>query len=352
MTSPLFTPITFRNLTLRNRIGVSPMCQYSSEDGFANDWHLAHIGAFAQGGAGMITMEATAVVPEGRITPADLGLWKDEHIAMLSRIAAFAKSQGAAIGIQLAHAGRKASMGVPWKGGKRLDAAQGGWTPVAPSAIPFLPEHAPPAELSLSAIGETRAAFVAAAKRAVKAGFQIIEIHAAHGYLLHEFLSPLSNKRKDVYGQDRRRLLNEIAEEIRKAVPAEIVLGTRLSCIDWAEGGIVIGDSIETARQLKKHGVDYIDCSSGALVPDARMTVGPGYQVPFARDIRAGAEIPTAAVGMITAAKQAEDIVRNGEADLVFLAREMLRDPHFALRAAKELGAPPPVPPQYERAYV
>jgi 2,4-dienoyl-CoA reductase-like NADH-dependent reductase (Old Yellow Enzyme family) len=352
MTTPsLFTPLTFRELTLRNRIGVSPMCQYSATDGFVSDWHMPHIGAFATGGAGLIIMEMTAVVPEGRITPGCLGLWKDEHIPALSRITAFAKSQGAAIGIQIAHAGRKASMDLPWKGGKRLLPGEGGWPVVAPSAIPFQPDHAPPAELSQAAIGEIRDAFVATALRAVKAGFQVIELHGAHGYLLHQFLSPLSNRRKDVYGQDRRRLINEIAEEVRRAVPKEIVLGARLSCIDWVEGGITLEDSIETARQLKKRGVDFVDCSSGALVHDAKMTVGPGYQAPFAKAVRDGAGVPTAAVGMITTPRQAEEIVAGGSADFVLIAREHLRDPHFALRAAKELGAQPPAPPQYLRAY-
>lgn len=351
MTTPLFSPFTLRNLTLRNRVGVSPMCQYSSHDGFATDWHLAHIGARAQGGAGLIVMEATAVAPEGRITPACLGLWKDEHIPMLSRITAFAKSQGAAIGIQLAHAGRKASMDVPWKGGKRLLKEAGGWQTLAPSPLPFSPDHEKPLEMSAADIDKLKADFVASALRAVKAGFQVIELHGAHGYLLHEFLSPLSNARTDKYGQDRVLLIVEIAAAVRKAVPDGIVLGARLSCVDWAPGGIEIADSVATAKRLKKEGVDFIDCSSGALVPDAKIPAGPGYQIPFAREIRAGAEIPTAAVGFITGAQQAEDIIRNGEADLVFLARAMLRDPYWAVHAARELGAEPPLPPQYARAY-
>jgi 2,4-dienoyl-CoA reductase-like NADH-dependent reductase (Old Yellow Enzyme family) len=327
------------------------MCQYSSEDGFANDWHLVHIGARAAGGAGLILMEATAVSPEGRITPACLGLWKDTHIPILARITDFAKNQGAAIGIQLAHAGRKASMEVPWKGGKRLSTAEGGWETVGPSAIPFLPEYALPTELSLAQIDALKKDFITAALRAVQAGFQVIEIHGAHGYLLHEFLSPLSNKRKDIYGEDRRRLLMEITTDIRKAVPESIVLGARLSCVDWAEGGLTLSDSIETAKELKKRGVDFIDCSSGALVANAKIPVGPGYQVPFSKEIRAQANIPTAAVGLITEAAQAEEIIKTGEADLVFLAREMLRDPYFPVHAAKTLGAELPVPPQYSRAY-
>jgi 2,4-dienoyl-CoA reductase-like NADH-dependent reductase (Old Yellow Enzyme family) len=299
-------------------------------------------------------MEATAVSPEGRITPGCLGLWKDAHIPMLSRIAAFSKSQGAVIGIQLAHAGRKASMDLPWRGGKRLDSAHSGWTPVAPSAISFNPEHAPPQALSLEDIARVKADFVAAARRAAEAGFQLIEIHGAHGYLLHEFLSPLSNKRADAYGgtpENRRRLIVEVAKEMRAAVPATMVIGARLSCVDWAPGGLEIADTVETAKALKAAGLDFIDCSSGALTPDAKIPVAPGYQVPFAKRVRAEAGIPTMAVGLIISPDQADDIVKNGEADIVLLAREMLRDPYFPVRAAAALGLKITPPPQYERGW-
>jgi 2,4-dienoyl-CoA reductase-like NADH-dependent reductase (Old Yellow Enzyme family) len=354
MTVPLFTPITFRGLTIRNRIGVSPMCQYSAEDGFASDWHLVHIGSRALGGAGLIIMEATGVQPEGRITPACTGIWKDEHIAPLQRVTEFAKHHGAAIGIQLAHAGRKASMASPFKGGQRITAAEGGWQTVAPSAIPFQPDFAPPHALTKDEIKQLVDDFVAAAKRAVRAGFQIIEIHGAHGYLLHEFYSPLSNKREDEYGgteENRFRLILDIARAIRAAVPQEIVLGARLSCSDWAEGGFTIDDSVRLSAALKKGGVDFIDCSSGALTPDAKIPVGPNYQVPFAKAIRDKAAIPTAAVGMINEPQQANDIILKGEADMVFLARAMLRDPYWALHAADVLGAEMDVPQQYLRGY-
>lgn len=351
MTAPLFTPFILRNLTLRNRIGVSPMCQYSSTDGFATDWHLVHIGARATGGAGLIIMEATAVSPEGRITPGCLGIWKDEHVPMLKRTVDFAKSQGAAIGIQIGHAGRKASCALPTAGGHKLPGKDGGWETIAPSAIPFRAEEPAPREMTPDDIARVKGDFVAGAKRAVEAGFDVIELHAAHGYLLHSFLSPLSNKREDKYGQDRRLLLMEIAEAVRAAIPDNIVLGTRLSAIDWLEGGLTIEDSIETAKQLKTRGVDFIDCSSGAILPGEKIAVGPGYQVQFAKAIREKAGIPAAAVGMITDAAQANAIVEKGEADLVFLAREMLRDPYFPLRAAKELEQKGPVPRQYTFAW-
>lgn len=354
MTAPLFTPITFRGLTLRNRIGVSPMCQYSSEDGFANDWHLVHLGSRAIGGAAMVMMEATGVTPEGRITPQCNGIWKDEHVEPLKRVTSFIKAHGAAAAIQLAHAGRKASTAAPWDGGKLVVTGNGGWQPVAPSAIAFNPEHAPPHALTVDEIKNTRDAFVAGARRAVKAGFDIVEIHGAHGYLLHEFLSPLSNQRTDEYGgteENRFRFMLETARAIRAEVPKEIVVGARLSCIDWKEGGLTIDDSVRLAALLKKEGVDFIDCSSGALVPDAKMTVGPNYQVPFAKEIRAKAHIPTCAVGLITDAHQANAIVADGEADMVFLARAMLRDPYWPVHAAETLGAELDIPAQYLRGY-
>jgi 2,4-dienoyl-CoA reductase-like NADH-dependent reductase (Old Yellow Enzyme family) len=352
--SALFSPLTFRNLTLRNRIGVSPMCQYSSEDGFATDWHMAHIGARAMGGAGLIIMEATGVAPEGRITPACLGIWDDAHIPQLQKIAAFAKSQGAAIGIQLAHAGRKASMDLPWRGGKQLDVAEGGWETLAPSPVPFAAGQRAPREMTEDDIADVKKKFVGAALRAVKAGFQVLELHGAHGYLLHEFLSPLSNMRTDGYGgtaENRRRLIVEIAAAVRAAVPGDIVVGARLSCIDWLPGGITVADSVETAKALKAVGVDFIDCSSGAIASGERIKTEPGYQLPFARDVRKGANVPVAAVGMITHAKQAEEIIASGDADMVFIARAFLNDPYFPLHAAQELGVEAPVPMQYARGF-
>ncbi len=354
MSVPLFTPITFRGLTIRNRIGVSPMCQYSSQDGFANDWHLVHVGSRALGGAGMIIMEATGVSPEGRITPLCHGIWKDAHVDYLKRITAFAIGHGAAIGIQLAHAGRKASMGAPWEGGKRLKKTDGGWTTVAPSPIPFMPEFDAPHEMTLDDIRRLKEDFVAGAHRAERAGFQIVEIHGAHGYLLHEFYSPLSNKRTDQYGgseENRFRLICEIARELRAELRPQTVLAVRLSCSDWAEGGVTIDDTVRLSAALKKEGVDFIDCSSGALTADAKIPVGPNYQVPFAKDIRDKAGIPTAAVGMINEPAQANDIIAKGEADMVFLARAMLRDPYWPLHAADVLGAEMDVPVQYLRGY-
>lgn len=349
--APLFTPLTLRHLTLRNRIGVSPMCQYSSTDGFANDWHLAHIGARAAGGAGLIIMEATGVTPEGRISPYCLGLWKDAHIEKLNAITEFAKSQGAAIGIQLAHAGRKGSMD---RGGKELGLTQGGWQTLAPSPIPFTPDLATPREMTAADIQKFIQDFADAAVRAVKAGFQIIEIHGAHGYLLHEFLSPLSNKRSDSYGgtrENRCRLILEVAEKIREVIPQDIVVGARLSCTDWTEGGITIEDSVYVSAELKKRGVDFIDCSSGFVTADAKVPFAAGFQVPFAAEIRKSAGIATGAVGVITDAKQADDIIRSGAADIVFLGREMLRNPYWAIQAAQILQQPLPVPTQYLRAF-
>jgi 2,4-dienoyl-CoA reductase-like NADH-dependent reductase (Old Yellow Enzyme family) len=338
----LFTPLTIRSLTLRNRIVVSPMCQYSSKDGFANDWHLVHLGSRAAGGAGLVFVEATAVAPEGRITPADMGLWNDEQIEMLARIARFIERMGAVPAIQLAHAGRKASCRPPFEGGARLKREEGGWDVAAPSAIPFVDGDPPPIPLDHAGIHAVVDSFAAAAQRAIAAGFRIIEIHSAHGYLLHEFLSPLSNNRDDEYGgslENRTRLVREVAATLRRVMPAGMPLFTRISCTDWAEGGWDVPQSIELARCLKLAGVDLIDCSSGALVRGAKIPVAPGYQVPFAAEIRKQAAISTGAVGLITEPAQAEEIITSGEADLVFLARGSLRDPYWPLR----LGADWPI---------
>jgi 2,4-dienoyl-CoA reductase-like NADH-dependent reductase (Old Yellow Enzyme family) len=350
----LFAPITFRGLTLSNRIVVSPMCQYSSEDGFANDWHLVHLGSRAVGGAGLVFTEATAVLPEGRITPNDLGLWKDEHIAPLARIVDFLHAHGAHAGIQLAHAGRKASMSRPWDGERHLSPAEQGWTNVAaPSPIAFSPRYAQPNELAAAEIADIPRAFAAAARRALTAGFDVIEIHAAHGYLLHEFLSPLSNQRTDNYGgsfENRIRLLLETVDVVRAELPERTPLFVRISCTEWTDGGFDLDQSVALARILKQHGVDLVDCSSGGNVPGATIPTGPGYQVPFAERIRREAGISTGTVGQITAPAQADQIVRSGQADLVLLAREMLRDPYWPLHAAQALGATIAWPAQYLRA--
>jgi len=349
--SQLFTPLSIRDISFNNRIVVSPMCQYSSRDGMADDWHLVHLGSRAVGGAGLVFTEATAVLPEGRISPSDLGIWKDEHIEGLRRIVKFVRSQGSEIGIQLAHAGRKASVAEPWNGGKLVK--QGAWTPVAPSAITFDEGYAAPAELTLEGIAQVIEAFKAAARRAMKAGFKVVEIHAAHGYLLHQFLSPLSNRRTDAYGglfENRVRLLMEVAGAVRAAWPAGYPLFVRISATDWVEGGWAIEDSVRLATLLKGVGVDVVDCSSGGLVPYAKIAVGPGYQVGFAARVRA-AGVMTAAVGMITEAAQAEAILVEGQADLIVMARQMLRDPYFPFHAADELGFSEIYwPLQYQRA--
>ncbi|HWE50078.1 MAG TPA: NADH:flavin oxidoreductase/NADH oxidase [Bryobacteraceae bacterium] len=350
----LFSPLKIRGIMLRNRIGVSPMCQYSCEDGFATDWHLVHLGSRAVGGAGLVIVEATAVEARGRISPGDLGIWKDEHIAPLARAAAFIEAQGSAPGIQIAHAGRKASTAAPWLGGATVGAENGGWKPVAPSPVPFKETDAPPAELSIAEIHGLTEAFQKAAKRALEAGFQVLEIHDAHGYLLHEFLSPLANRRTDQYGGDfenRIRFPVETMRAVRAVWPDSLPLFLRISSTDWAEGGWTIDDSVELARRAKTEGVDLIDCSSGAMVPWARIPVGPGFQVPFAEQIRREAGILTGAVGMITEPAQADAIVRSGQSDLVLIAREFLRDPYWALRAAKALGAEQAAPVQYQRAW-
>ena len=351
----LFQPLTVRSVTLRNRIGVSPMCQYSAEDGVANEWHFVHLGSRAVGGAGLVMVEATAVAPEGRITPGCLGLWSDKHIEPLARIAKFVKSHGAVAGIQIAHAGRKASADLPWKGGAHLSEAQDGWETIAPSAIPFggdLPKV--PRAMTEADIARVQNDFVEAAKRALAAGFEWLELHAAHGYLFNEFLSPLANHRTDKYGgsfENRIRLLLDTTRAVRKVWPDKLPLAVRISAIDWMPNGWQIEDSIALAKSLKAEGVDLMDCSSGGVVPDAKITVKPGYQVPFAENIRNGANIATAAVGFITEPKQADDIVRNGQADLVLLARQMLVDPYWPAHAAKTLGHKLTPPNQYARAW-
>jgi 2,4-dienoyl-CoA reductase-like NADH-dependent reductase (Old Yellow Enzyme family) len=347
----LLSPLTVRGVTLRNRIVMSPMCQYSADDGLANDWHLVHLGSRAAGGVGLVVVEATAVTADGRITPKDTGIWGDQHVEPLARIARFVKSQGAAAGIQLAHAGRKASCLPPWLGGALItDPAAGGWQPVGPSPVPFHDGNPPPRALDAAGIGGVVAAFEAAARRTVAAGFQVIELHAAHGYLLHEFLSPLSNRRTDEYGgslENRMRLTLRVADRIRKAIPAECPLFVRISATDWVDGGWDINQSVELSKKLKPLGVDLIDVSSGALVPTARIPVGTGYQVPFARRIRAEAGITTGAVGLITEPHHADEIVTGGDADLVFVGRELLREPYWALKAQHELGQEPTWPTQY-----
>ncbi|MGA2603207.1 MAG: NADPH dehydrogenase NamA [Verrucomicrobiia bacterium] len=352
----LFEPLKLRRLTLRNRIAVSPMCMYSSEDGFANDWHLVHLGSRACGGAALVMTEATAVEPEGRISPGDLGLWKDEQIEFLKRITTFIKSQGAAPGIQLAHAGRKASTYSPHVRPQKgyIPQEQGGWKPVAPSPIPFDATATVPSELSTDGIQRVVHRFVEATGRALEAGFELVEIHSAHGYLLNEFLSPISNHRQDAYGgsfENRTRLVREIVSAIRNIWPDDKPLFLRISATDWKEpDGWTIEQSVELAKTVKDLGVDLIDCSSGGLVPDAKVPAAPGYQVPFAEKIRREARIATGAVGLITFPDQADQIIRNGQADVVLLARQFLRDPYFPLHAAAELHVDIPWPKQYERA--
>ena len=351
----LFAPLQLRDVTLRNRIVVSAMCQYSSRDGFADDWHLVHLGSRAIGGAGIVFTEAAAVLPEGRISPDDLGIWKHEHVKMLARIFRFIADHGAAPGIQLAHAGRKASVNPPWKGGGPLAVADGGWLPiVAPSALPFAEGYAQPEALDQSGITRVVSAFADSARFALEAGCRIVEIHAAHGYLLHEFLSPLSNHRTDHYGgsfENRTRIVREVVEAVRRVWPDRYPLFLRVSSTDWTAGGWTIDDAVALAAQVKSRGVDVIDCSSGGNVKHATIPTGPGYQVPFAAQVKKDAGIATAAVGLITEAVQADAIIRSGQADLVLLARELLRDPYWALHAARQLGHVPDVPVQYRRAF-
>lgn len=349
----LFDQLDIRGIRLKNRIAVSPMCQYSSIDGFANDWHLIHLGSRATGGAALVIQEATAVSPGGRISPDDMGLWKDDQIGALERITRFIKKQGSVPGIQLAHAGRKASTQSPWKGGNVLKVADGGWITQAPSAIPFRETEPAPETMSLSDISQLRQDFKSATIRALEAGFQLIEIHGAHGYLINSFLSGLSNHRKDEYGgtfENRIRLLKEIVSDIRTIWPDNLPLFVRISTTDYVSGGWDLDSSIALAKILKKMGVDLMDCSSGGLVPNVKIPQGPGYQVPFAEAIRKESGIKTGAVGMITGAGQANDIIKFGKADIILIARESLRNPNFPLSAAKELGIDIDWPLQYLRA--
>jgi len=353
----LFEPFTLKSITLRNRIGVSPMCEYSSNDGVANDWHLVHLGSRAVGGAGLVIAEATAVSPEGRISPGDAGLWADKHIEPLQRINRFIKQHGAVAGVQLAHAGRKAATAAPWDGGDHLADEAGGWTPVAPSAIAFGDGlDRVPHELTIAEIAQVRDDFVSATRRALDAGYEWIELHSAHGYLSHQFLSPVANRRTDSYGgsfENRIRFLLETTRAVRAVWPERLPLTARLSCTDWIEGGWDIEQSVELSRRLKAEGVDLIDCSTGGIAPNVKIPVGPGYQVRFAEQVRREAGIATAAVGLITQPEQANEIVQSGKADLVLLAREFLRDPYWPAHAARALGhaAALPAPKQYARAW-
>ena len=353
MSHPLLSPLQLRSVSFANRIGVSPMCQYSAHDGFTSDWHLVHLGSRAQGGAGLVIVEASAVVPEGRISSADVGIWKDEHVPGLERIVRFIHSQGARVGIQLAHAGRKGGMAAPFAGERLLTAEEGAWQPVAPSALAFAAHYAEPRALDLDGIAEVVRAFGQAARRALEAGFDFVEIHAAHGYLLHQFFSPLTNKRTDAYGgsfENRTRLALEVTDAVRAEWPAHLPLFVRISATDWVEGGWSADESVELARHFREHDVDLVDVSTGGLVPDARIPVGPGFQVPFASRIRNEAGIATAAVGMITDPAQANAIVAEGQADLVLLARQMLRDPYWGVHAAAALEEQASWPAQYLRA--
>ncbi len=348
----LFEELEIRSVKFRNRIGVSPMCQYSSVYGQASDWHLVHLGSRAVGGAALVMVEATAVEARGRISPYDMGIWHDKQIDSLIPIASFVEAQGAVPAIQLAHAGRKAATQRPWDGGKPLSRQEGAWRPVGPSALPFGEGYQVPLALTEEEIQEITERFVEAAKRAVQAGFKLIEIHSAHGYLLHSFLSPLSNTRTDKYGgslENRMRLLLQVVSAVRKEIPEDMPLFVRISATDWVEGGWDLEQSIALAKKLAKSGVDLVDCSSGALVPHAKIPAAPGYQVPFAEAIKKEAGIKTAAVGMITEPQQANEIISAGKADMVFLAREMLRDPYWPRHAATALNYKMPWPKQYLR---
>ncbi|MCC6803877.1 MAG: NADH:flavin oxidoreductase/NADH oxidase [Anaerolineae bacterium] len=350
----LFEPFTLKGVTLRNRVGMSPMCQYSCVDGMATDWHLVHLGARAVGGAGLVIVEATAVEARGRISPHDLGIWSDAHVEPLARIAWFIRQQGAAPGIQLAHAGRKAGTQRPWQGHHPLSDAEGGWDPIAPSAVPFAENYRTPAEMTHDDIRAVQAAFRDAAARARDAGFEWLELHGAHGYLNHEFLSPVTNQRMDEYGggfENRIRFIIETVRGMKQVWADDKPFTVRLSCTDWIDGGWDVEDSVELARRLKEEGVDLIDCSSGGIAPHQRVHAERGYQVPFAEALRHGAEIATAAVGLITEPVHADDIIRSGCADIILLGRELLRDPYWTLSAAGSLDQPAPVPPQYERAF-
>lgn len=349
----LFEPIRIRDITLKNRIVVSPMCQYSSVDGFANDWHLVHLGTRAVGGAALVFTEATAISPEGRITPDDLGIWKDEHIDFLKRITEFIKKNGAVPGIQLAHAGRKASHVSPWKGRSSLKENEGGWQTQAPSAIAFKEGEPSPKEMTVEEIHQLVKDFGAASKRAIEAGFLVFEIHGAHGYLINEFLSPSSNHRNDEYGgpfENRIRLLLETVKEMRSVIKNDLPLFVRISATDWVAGGWDENDSVALAKILKQHEVDVIDCSSGGNSHEQKISVRPLYQVPFSEKIKKESGILTAAVGIITTAQEAEQILKEQKADLIVMARQFLREPYFPLHAAKQLEVDLPWPVQYERA--
>jgi 2,4-dienoyl-CoA reductase-like NADH-dependent reductase (Old Yellow Enzyme family) len=349
----LFEPFTLREVTLANRIIVSPMCEYSSVDGFANDWHVVHLGSRAVGGAGLVFTEATAVTPGGRISANDLGIWDDNHIEAFERIVRFVKGQGSAIGIQLAHAGRKASTQRPWEGIRAISEAEGGWQPIGPTAEAFSSDYPVPRAMTRSDITEVVDAFGRAAERARRAGFDVVEVHAAHGYLIHEFLSPFTNTRTDAYGgafENRIRFALDIVGAVRGVWPERLPLFVRISATDWTPGGWDVTQSVELARRLRARGVDFIDCSSGGNLPRADIPVGPGFQVPFAARVRREGNIATGAVGLITTPSQADQIVRNGEADCVLLARELLRDPYWPLHAAQVLGHAAAWPAQYLRA--
>ena len=349
----LFEPLQLRELSLPNRIGMSPMCQYSAHDGVAGDWHVVHYGSRALGGLGLMLIEATAVRPEGRISPGDLGLWDDAQIEPLAKIVRQTRAQGVAVAAQLAHAGRKASVGLGWEAQRSLSREEGGWQSVAPSAIAFGEGYDAPLQLDVTGMRQVVEAFAAAARRARSAGFDAVEVHAAHGYLLHQFLSPLSNRRTDQYGggfENRSRLLREVVAAVRAEWPQNLPVFVRLSATDWAEGGWDLDETVELCRMLKGLGVDLVDVSSGGLVPWAKIPVGPGFQTVFAERIRRQADIATAAVGLITSPAQADHIVRTGQADVVLLGRELLRNPYWPLAAAKELGHSVPWPDQYLRA--
>jgi len=351
--SILFSPLRLRGVICRNRIFLSPMCQYSAEGGLPTDWHLVHLGSRAVGGAGMVVVEASAVCPEGRITPDDVGLWSPEHARAFQRITRFIEQQGAVPAIQLAHAGRKASTSAPWKGGKPLAPRDGGWQPLGPSALPFSPAHSVPTALNEAGIDSVVRQFAAATAYARDAGFKAVEIHMAHGYLLHSFLSPLSNRRTDDHGgtfENRMRLPLRVVDAVRGAWPDDLPVMVRISATDWVEGGWDLEQSVALSRELAARGVDLVDCSSGGLTPDAAVPAGPGFQTRFAREIRAAVGIATGAVGLITSAQQAEQIVAQGDADAVLLGRELLRRPYWPLEAAASLGADPPWPVQYLRA--
>jgi 2,4-dienoyl-CoA reductase-like NADH-dependent reductase (Old Yellow Enzyme family) len=357
MSSSLFSPLELRGVRFKNRIGVSPMCLYSCQDGLATDWHLVHLGSRAVGGAGLVITEAAAVEARGRISPADLGIWSDAQVEPLARIVRFVEEQGSVSGIQIAHAGRKASTKRPWEGSGLVEPEDGGWDDVvAASAIPFGSRYPSPRELTKAELAVVKSSFVSAAQRAHTAGFRLLELHAAHGYLLHGFLSPLSNQRRDEYGgsfDNRARFLLEVVREVRAVWPTDRVLAVRLSSSDWAEGGWTLDDTVALAKRLETEGVDLIDCSSGGNVERPKIPLAPGYQVPFAEAVKRATGLKTAAVGLITDAEQADTIIARGQSDLVFFAREELRDPYFPLHAAKQLGVDLStlVPPQYQRAF-